>query len=311
MASRKIGVISGGSGSSKFVGALEKFLPSHSLKPQYVANVGDNFWHYGLYICPDVDILMYTLSGRLDDRKGWGIKYDSFNFVKSYSLLYPDEAWFNLGDSDLALCLRRTELLRGGWKLSKITEHFRRLFGIDSPIIPATDDSVQTFIGTKNGSMHLQEFWVKNKGEPEVTRIYYSELSKAKPNAAVRDALSGKVLILPANPVSSVLPTINLPHVRSFLKEASSVVAISPFVGSEPFSGPASKFMRALGVESSSYGVAVLYHEFLRILLVHIHEETKVMEKIKGMGIECIRTNTFVRSAKDKEKLVNEVASIL
>lgn len=190
MASRNLGIICGGSGSSKFVTALKLYLDSSSFKPLFVANVADNFWHYGLYICPDVDILMYSLAGLLDEEKGWGIKNDTSNFLRAYASFHPEQAWFHLGDGDMALSLRRTELLSLGWKLTRITEYFRRCLQINECIIPATDDDVKTFIRTPNGKMHLQEFWVKNKGLPHVLGVEQKGSSNAKAGTRLLNGIS-------------------------------------------------------------------------------------------------------------------------
>ncbi len=311
MTKQKLGIFCGGSGSSKFVRPLSLYLPFHSLEPCFIVNVADNFWHYGVYVCPDVDITTYCLSGKLDQKTGWGIDGDTRNFVRNYALLNPDEAWFGLGDSDLALCYRRTELLSQGWKLSKITEYFRERLQIKEEIIPASDESVQTYILTKGGKMHLQEFWVKNRGEPEVLNVEYSGLTKARPVPKLLEAISSKVLILPANPISSILPTLNLPRVREKLSISSSVIAISPFLGTNAFSGPAAKFMKAKKIECSSLGVAKLYSDFLRIFLVHSSEDPSVINRIKELGVECIKTNIIMRNRSDQERIVNEIANLI
>jgi LPPG:FO 2-phospho-L-lactate transferase len=311
MAGRNFAILCGGSGSSKFVSALTLYLETSSFRPIFIANVADNFWHYGLYICPDVDILTYCLAGILDDKKGWGLKKDTYKFLSAYKSLHREAAWFNLGDTDLALCLRRTELILQGWKLSEITDHFCNLFQIRHPIIPASDDDVQTFVKTRNGFMHLQEFWVKNKGKPKVFAIEHRGSRKAKPARNVIRAITDRVLILPANPVSSILPTIKLSQVKESLGKASKVIAISPFVSNRPFSGPAAKFMMALDLERSSFGVAKLYSEFLKIFLVDSNERAETVEKIRDLGIECIKTNIRIESAREKKRIASEIASLL
>jgi LPPG:FO 2-phospho-L-lactate transferase len=231
--------------------------------------------------------------------------------VRNYALVNPDEAWFGLGDSDLALCYRRTELLNQGWKLSKVTEYFRERLQIKEEIIPASDESVQTYIQTNTGRMHLQEFWVKNRGEPEVLNVEYSGLPRARPVPKLFDAISGKVVILPANPISSILPTLNLQRVREKLRHSTSAIAISPFLGSRPFSGPAAKFMKAKKVECSSFGVAKLYSDFLKIFLVHSSEDVSVINRIKDLGVECIKTNIIMQNRNDQERIVNEIAHLI
>jgi LPPG:FO 2-phospho-L-lactate transferase len=311
MASSNLGIICGGSGSSKFVTALKSVLLDFSFTPLFVANVADNFWHYGLYICPDVDILMYSLADILDVEKGWGIKGDSTNFVKSYAIFHRQEAWFNLGDADLALSLRRTELINKGWKLSRITQFFQELLQIKQRVIPATDDEVQTFIRTSVGIMHLQEFWVKNKGLPVVRGVEYRGCLTAKASNELLSAVSHKVLILPANPVSSVLPTLKLTGVKDKLRKAGVVIAISPFLGKEPFSGPAAKFMHAIGAEHSSFGVAKLYSQFLKIFVVDSTEETHIFRRIRDLGIECVKANIRIKTSQDKKRIVNEIIHLL
>ncbi len=310
MTSKRLGVVCGGSGSSKFVTALKSFLPVYSRTPVFVANVADNFWHYGLYICPDVDILMYSLAGKLDTKKGWGIENDSSKFHDFYASLNPKEAWFNLGDADMALSILRTQLIKKGWKLSRITEHIRKVLHVKEAVVPATDDDVQTLIKTSQGEMHLQEFWVKNKGRPAVLGVEYGGYSNARPNGKTLFALSDRVLILPANPVSSIQPTVNLPRVSERLMQAR-VVGISPFVGSKPYSGPAAKFMRAIGAEPSSFGVAKLYSAFLKIFLLDSNEDAKTVQRIRDLGIECQRRNICLRNTKDGKEIVNEIANLL
>jgi LPPG:FO 2-phospho-L-lactate transferase len=313
MVNHDLGVICGGSGSSKFVTALNTYLGigTRSFDPIFVANVADNFWHYGLYICPDVDILTYSLAGLLDEERGWGIKRDTFNFLRLYRLFNREDAWFNLGDADLALSLRRTELIAEGWNISKITRYFCKMFRIRRAVVPATDDNVQTFVKTDNDSMHLQDFWVKKKGKPRVKGVEHRGNKKAKPSQNLLDAVKERVVILPANPISSILPTIKLCGVREKLAKARTVIAISPFVSNKPFSGPAGKFMRALGIEQSSFGVAKLYSDFTRIFLVDSAERGEVIEKIRGLGIDCIRTNIRIKTPRDKKRIVSEIANLL
>jgi LPPG:FO 2-phospho-L-lactate transferase len=263
-----------------------------------------------LYICPDVDILIYALAERLDERKGWGIKNDSWNFREAYSTLNPNQAWFRLGDSDLALSILRTELIVRDWKLSRITDHFRKIFKIKQIVIPATDNYVQTFVTTTKGRMHLQEFWVKNNGKLNVLKVDYEGISKAKPNPKTLGALSDRVLILPANPVSSILPTVNLSGIRRKLA-TSKVIAISPFVGSNAFSGPAAKFMTAIGARSNSYEVARLYSEFLKIFLVDSKEDPSIINKVRDLGIECLKTNILIKTEKDRKHIVSEIVNLL
>jgi LPPG:FO 2-phospho-L-lactate transferase len=310
MGGKRLGVVCGGSGSSKFVTALKESLSTYSRTPLFVANVADNFWHYGLYICPDIDILIYALAGRLDTKKGWGIKNDTASLRNFYAALDPSQAWFNLGDADAAISIWRTQMINKGWRLSRITKHILSVLRIREAVVPATDDDVQTFVKTNRGKMHLQEFWVKNQGRPVALDVEYKGHSNARPNSETLAALSDRVLILPADPVSSILPTIGLVGVTSRLEQAR-VVAISPFVGAKPFSGPAAKFMLAIGAEPSTFGVAKLYSRFLKVLLVDPSEDARIVQRVSDLGIECLKRNITIRNRGDRKQVANEIANLL
>ncbi len=314
MGAKTLGVLCGGSGSSKFASAIathfSHFTNSSEMKLGFVTNVADNFWRRGIYVCPDIDIITYALSGRLDTSRGWGVFSDTHNLQTLYGKLASGEDWFNLGDLDLALCLRRTKLLKDGWRLSRVTEFFQKLFGITYPVIPSTDDSVQTFVKTASGLMHLQEFWVKNKGELDVLNVGYLGIEKARANIIALKQCEQKVVICPANPVTSISPIVKLKGFARILKR-SRVIAISPFLRGEAFSGPAPKFLRAVGCEASSYGVARMYSSFLKVFLVDSKEDLRIIGKIKDLGIECVKTKISVRTSKDQELIAKEIADVL
>ena len=264
---RKIGVICGGSGSSKFGRAIADYSEhGEKIDAGYIANVADNFWYHGMYVCPDVDILTYALSGYLDTSKGWGTKDDAFLLKKGLSLVSGTQQWFGLGDFDSAISLERTELLNKGWTLSSVTNHFCKMLGVNYPVVPVSDDTITTFIHTTRGRMHLQEYWVKHKADAEVTGVEHFGAENARPNAQALNYLSSHAIICPANPITSILPSIKIKKIEQTLSR-SKVVAISPFVGDAPFSGPAGKLMKAISIETNSFGVAKLYSKFLDTIL--------------------------------------------
>jgi LPPG:FO 2-phospho-L-lactate transferase len=306
---KKIGVVCGGSGSSKFVTALTKFA-AEEIEPGFVANVSDNFWHRGLYVCPDVDIVTYALAGLLNQKNGWGLSEDTLQRRKMMSRLSREKEWFSLGDQDSAVCSRRTQLYHMGWSLSSITREVGSMLGAKYPVIPSTNESVQTYIRTVEGNLHLQEFWVKNEGMLDAFDVYYMGLENANPAPGCLESLSGSVLLCPANPVTSILPTVNLKRVRSRLKK-SRVVAVSPFVGDRPFSGPAGELMKAIGIESNSLGVAKLYSDFLDVLFVDKSENHNLIGSIRELGIECIVTKTKIDSEQDKSSIAKELVAAL
>jgi LPPG:FO 2-phospho-L-lactate transferase len=304
---KRVGVLCGGSGSSKFASAISKYSrEKEALDLGFVGNVGDNFWYHGLLVCPDIDIITYALSDQLDTQKGWGILNDGYLAKQALSQTGGSAEWFTLGDRDLAICLRRTELLRKGWSLSSITRKLCNAMRARFPVIPSTDDPVQTFVKTHEGFIHLQEYWVKNEGDVEARGIEYVGVKKAIPTDQCLEYCDGRVLICPANPVTSVLPTLSLKGVVARLKR-SKVIAVSPFVGDKPFSGPAAKLMKTLGLETNSFGVAKLYSDFLNIILVDAKEDSTIVLEIEDLGIECIKTDTRIASESDGKRIAMEL----
>ena len=304
-----VGVLCGGSGSSKFVSAISNYS-GDDVEPRFIGNVGDNFWYHGILVCPDIDIITYSLAGLLDTAKGWGIQNDSFVGKEMLSRLSGTQEWFSLGDRDLAVCLKRTEYYQKGWTLSSITKEICTRLGARRSLTPATDDPVQTFVRTVLGNLHLQEFWVKNGGKLDAFGVQYVGIKKATPTQEFLDVCKNPVIICPANPVSSILPSIRLKGIISRLKK-SRVVAISPFVGGRPFSGPAANLMRALNIETSSRGVAKLYSDFLKVIFLDKEEEPGIVSSIRDMGVECVLTNTRIESVDDKKKITAELLAAL
>lgn len=300
---KRVGVICGGSGSSKFASAFSDYSNEREeLDLGFITNVADNFWYHGLYVCPDVDIITHALAGNLNILKGWGVSGDTFSGRSLFSRI-TEEQWFNIGDFDSALCQQRAELLKSGWKLSTVTDRFCKMFGIKYRIIPSTDDSEMTYVMTTSGIMHLQQYWVEHKGIPRVKSVSNVGVLLAKANTSAISYLSHFAIVCPANPITSIMPCIRLRGLRDALKK-SRVIAISPFVGDRPFSGPAAQFMSAAGIEPNSLGVAKLYSTFLKLFIVDSTEDGKILSRIRDLGIECIRTNT--RIDKDSRMSVAE-----
>lgn len=307
---KHLGILCGGSGSSKFASSFSQYsIADGKYDIAFIANVGDNYWHHGLYVCPDIDIIMHALSGQLDVTKGWGIDSDSFESVNVFTMLSAQDEWFRLGSIDSAYCQRRTELMRLGWRLSSITRLFCQRVGNRWPVIPATDDEVTTFVRTKAGLMHLQQYWVKYKAIPNPIEVIWHGQISAKANPDALEYLNDRVIICPANPVTSISPTTGLAEIKRKLKSCR-VVAISPFVGGQVISGPAGKLMGAMGIPPSSLGVARMYSSFLKLLILDSHEDTKVENAIADLGIECYKTNIRI-DISNSQSFANEIMNIL
>jgi len=269
-----------------------------------ITNVGDNIWLFGLYVCPDIDTITYGLAGLLDERRGWGIRGDSFDCLAQLRRL-DAPSWFGLGDRDLATHIVRTSMLRQGKSLSEITDSLRRRYSIDAKIIPATDQELTTIIRTKKGEMHLQEFWVKYKGRPKVTSIKFDGSDSAIPNSAAISAIrrADMIIVAPANPVSSIGPTISLKGLRAELaRKRKRVIAVSPLIGKKAISGPAAKYMRALGLENSPVGVAQYYQDFVGNFVISKSDHS-MAKRIKSFGMDVNETNITMKDAQGEIRL--------
>jgi len=249
-----ITILAGGTGSVKLVRGL--VAQEHDVA--VICNVGDNYWLYGLYVCPDIDTVIYGLADLLDAEKGWGIKKETFNFLRQMEV-FGEETWFRIGDRDAATHLIRTNMLKNGKNLSEITKWMSEKFAVNARIIPVTDNTIETRITTDKGELHLQEFWVKYRGKDKVEGIQYIGADKARPNPEAINALhdSKLIIIAPGNPLTSIGPMLKIKGIRKELsKMKKKVVAVSPLIGTDAISGPAAKYMEAAGIETNAYGVA-------------------------------------------------------
>ena len=300
-----ITVIGGGTGSVKLVRAIAKRVQDLRV----ISNVADNIWLKGLYICPDIDTMVYGLSGYLDIDKGWGVKEDSYNFLEQLKIL-GQETWFRIGDKDLATHVMRTKMLKDGHSLLSITDWIRRQYKIPSTIIPVTNNHVETRIITEQGEIHIQEFWVKNNGRPEVHGVRYEGLESSIINQEAIDAIrqSEIIVIAPGNPVSSIWPIVSHKVMKKELvRNRKRIVAISPIIGTTPISGPAAKYMNAVGVEVSVAGVASLYSEFASNFVISSNENPKTIDKLEKTGLNVSKTDIIMRDNNDELNLADFV----
>ena len=275
-----------------------------------ISNIADNIWFHGLYICPDIDTITYGLAYILDKKRGWGVMDDSFMFMEQMKKLGQDY-WFKIGDKDLALHIVRTNFLNKGKSLSWITEWIRKKFSISSRIIPASDDHVETRIETSQGEMHIQEFWVKNHAELDISCIRYKGIETATANSRAVESIKNSelVIIAPGNPISSIGPIISLPIIRKELEsKKDSVIAVSPIVGNSPLSGPASRYMQVMGMESSPFGIASYYKDIASNLVISRMDD-EYQYKINKLGINVYKTNIVMQNLQDEITLSNYILS--
>ena len=300
-----ITILAGGSGSVKLV----RGLASHRSDINVITNVGDNYWLYGMYICPDIDTITYGLADLLDHDKGWGIKKDTFGFLRQMEI-FGEETWFRIGDRDTATHLTRTNMLKNGKSLSDITKWLSEKFSIEIKIIPVTDHSIETRIITPKGGMHLQEFWVKHRGMDSVDGIEYQGAEKARPNPDAMNAIhdSSLIVIAPGNPLTSIGPMLAIKGIRKELaKKKTKVVAISPIIGNSAISGPTGKYLEAAGIEVSALGIAKMYADVCSNIIIDTKDRMQT-KKIESLNINVHDTKIRMTNKQSEDALA---ASIL
>jgi LPPG:FO 2-phospho-L-lactate transferase len=302
-------VLTGGTGGAKLVEGLAGELDAAELT--IICNTGDDAIFHGLYVSPDIDTITYTLAGLNDAAKGWGIKDDSFVALEQLRRLGND-AWFNLGDKDLATHITRTRLLREGRTLSEIADHLRGRLGVRSTILPMSDQRIETRVMTPQGEISFQEFFVKERWAPTVSAVRFegAEKSQAAPGvlAAIRHA--DLILVCPSNPITSIGPILSVSGIRVALTECTApVIAVSPVIGATAISGPAHKLMIACGFEASALGVARCYADFLDTMLI-ADEDSELREPIEGLGVTVITANIRIPGLTDKRRLARELLAL-
>ncbi len=299
-------VLAGGVGAARFLQGLVQVVPQERLT--VIVNTGDDRDFYGLHVSPDLDIVMYTLAGVVDEAHGWGIRNDTY-FTMQQLTRYGNEDWFMLGDRDLATHIHRTNLLHQGRTLSEVTEELCRHFGLGMRILPMTDQPVVTHIQTPVGLLHFQEYMVKRRCSDEVQDVVFVGANESRPAPGVLDAIkeAKAILIAPSNPIVSIGSILAVPGIHDTLHESSGiVVAVSPIVGGAPIKGPADKLMKGLGMEVSAVGVARCYRDFLDMMIID-ERDKHLLSEIEDLGIPATATNTIMRDDAVKLALAHAV----
>lgn len=305
-----ITALAGGVGAARFLQGLIRHVSQDELT--IIVNTGDDFEFHGLHVSPDLDIVMYTLAGVVDEGKGWGIKDDTFNCLKMLEQ-YGHETWFNLGDKDFATSIERTKLLREGYTLSNVTSLLCKSFNLKMRIIPMTDSKFETIISTDKGKMHFEEYLIKREAADQVLSVDFAGVERALPAKGVIEAISESdgIIVCPSNPIVSIGTILSLKGIRDTLNSTTAIIAgISPIVGGATIKGPADKLMRGLGFEVSAYGVASLYRDFLDGFVIDKADENQ-KEQIEKLGVSVSVTNTIMKTLDDKSRLARTVLDMI
>lgn len=295
-------VLTGGSGGAKFVQGLRSCVPAEELT--CIVNTGDDLRWWGLHVSPDLDSITYALSGRLSRQRGWGVDGDTFECLAVMKQLGAP-AWFQLGDRDLALHIKRTQLRAGGQTLSEATAAIANLLGIRSRILPMSDAAVETRIATDRGELSFEEYFVRERYQVSVRAVRFEGAATAKAAPGVVDAIlsAEAILIAPSNPITSIGPILAIPAIKQALQATGAPVgAVSPIVGGSAVSGPAGELMALRGLEVSPLGIASAYREFLDVLVLD-DRDAALVPAAEKMGVTALSTNTIMKSDEDKAAL--------
>ena len=296
----KVAALAGGIGAGKFLRGLVRVVPPEDVTA--IVNTGDDIEVHGLHVSPDVDSVTYWLAGLHDPERGWGRAGETFRATEELRRLGADRAWFGLGDLDLALHLYRTPRLASGVPLSMVTDEIRRALGIETRILPMTDDPVTTQIEAADErghalDLHFQEYWVRREGRDEVKAVRFSGIEHAAPAPGALDAIveADCVVICPSNPVVSVGPILSVPGLREAVtSRRDRTVAISPIVGGAPLRGMADRLLPVVGVDVSAAGVARHYGTALSGHFVIDQVDRKAQPAIEEMGFRVAVTDTIM-----------------
>lgn len=305
-------VLAGGVGAARFLQGVIAAMTVRDLT--IVGNVGDDTEVAGLHVSPDLDTVLYTLTGQIDEERGWGVRGDTARALDRARSLGHD-AWFWLGDLDIGLHLARTEWLRSGVRLSAVTQRLGQALGLADRLLPVTDERLRTIIETRDGDLDFQTYYVRHGHRHEVVGIRFEGADAATPAPGVVDALAGAaaILIAPSNPLISIGPILAVPGIRDALRSRTvPCVAVSPIVGGQAVRGPAADMMRALGHDPSPVGVADIYAGLIDAMVID-DVDAGFAAELDRRGMSVRPTDTIMRDAAARQHLATvalEVAGI-
>lgn len=300
-ACKQVLALSGGVGGAKLALGLSKLLAADELT--IVANTADDFEHLGLTICPDLDTVMYTLSGMNNKEQGWGLAGESWNAMAALEAI-GGESWFRLGDRDLATHLERSQRLSNGQSLSEVTRQLCQQLGMTHRLIPMTDDVVRTRIKTAEGELAFQEYFVREQCCPAISGFYFQGIEQARPQSRLIELLTSDqlaaIIICPSNPFVSVEPILSLPGVREAMQNnAAPVVAVSPIVAGLAIKGPAAKMMAELKLPATAAAVADYYGDLLDGFIIdQTDDDLQAVISQSGPAVMC--TQTIMKTLDDR-----------
>lgn len=301
-------VLTGGVGGAKLCEGFAKVLDPDQVL--FAVNTGDDFEHFGLHISPDLDSLSYALSGLASVRRGWGRDDETWNCLETLAELGAD-TWFQLGDRDLALHLKRRSELASGKTLSQATQSITHSLGIAHRVVPMSDDPVSTLVETSEGCLAFQDYFVRRRCEPKVKALVYQGADDARPQEDIVSLLEQTdlrgIIICPSNPMLSIEPLLAVGDLRTRLRAVvAPVVAVSPIIAGAAVKGPTAKIFSDLGEVVSALVVAQRYGDLLDGFVLD-HADRVLLDEVVELGFKATAAVTLMRNAEDKERLARQV----
>ena len=321
----KLVALAGGVGGAKLADGLAQVLSPENLT--VIVNTGDDFEHLGLYICPDLDTVCYTLAGLANPETGWGRAEETYHALENIEKL-GGENWFRLDDKDLATHIERTHRLREGQSLSRITRDFCRAWGVQPAVLPMSEDPVRTIVDTlEYGELPFQEYFVQRKCEPRVKGFRFKGIQDAKPARGVLEAIQAAdaIIICPSNPWVSIDPILKvitpLPCSPAPSREGDKrqvvrglmgkpTLAVSPIIGGQTVKGPAAKMYAELGIPPSALAVAEHYKNLLTGFVLD-DIDVALVPDVQNLNVQTHVTNTLMKTASDQCRLAEDVLNFI
>lgn len=300
----RVVALTGGVGGAKLVLGLAHMMPPEDIVA--VVNTGDDVRHLGLHVSPDIDTLLYTLTGRSDEVRGWGRRDESWNFMAALSSLGAED-WFNLGDGDVALHVVRTLALAQGESLSAVTARVARQWGLGCAILPMSDDPVATMLSTDEGELGFQRYFVARRCAPVVRRIRFegAERAVAAPGVVAAILAAEMVLVAPSNPYLSVDPILAVPDLARALRDTRApVVAVSPLIGGQAVKGPTAKLMGELGIPVDTRSIVAHYGDVLDAILLDTGDAAEAGD------FPHAACDTLMRTLEDRERVARAALAL-
>ena len=298
----RVALLSGGVGGARFLRGLVDAVDPAEVTA--IVNVGDDLEVLGVQVSPDLDSILYALAGLADEERGWGRADETWNALSTVERL-GGEAWFRLGDRDLGLHLVRTQALREGMSLSAITARLAAALGLQSAILPATDESLRTWLDTPNGSFPFQQWFVARAHRDPVDRVRYEGAADAHPAPGVLESLheADLILIAPSNPFVSIGPILAVERIRSALERRRvPCVAVSPLIGGRAVKGPAAEMLLRLQGGTTPAHLAQCYPGLIDALVID-EADADSTDALAAHGVRQVVTHTLMRDAASRRRL--------